>query len=174
MLKRILIFIGNLRDEYTSLFHEGENLRKMCAVIIIASLINLCFMGISGEGFEDVVSHFYDSRTRGGPTNVSGIIFENTTWKLANSPYIVTGHILVEDNVNLTIDPGVVVKFYGEKSMRVDGILYAHGTESKMITFTLLINSSSRRYETNHWDGIKLESTSNGSTFKYFKCPYSS
>lgn len=38
-------------------------------------------------------------------TNVSGVISSNTTWTLANSPYIVTGNILLNQNVTLTIEP---------------------------------------------------------------------
>ena len=43
-------------------------------------------------------------------TNVSGGIFSNTTWTKANSPYIMTGPVVVFPNVTLTIEPGVVVK----------------------------------------------------------------
>ena len=42
-------------------------------------------------------------------TDVSGNISSNTTWSLANSPYIVTGHILVPSGVTLTIEAGVTV-----------------------------------------------------------------
>ena len=44
-------------------------------------------------------------------TNVSGLISKNTSWILANSPYIVTGNILVNNGVTLNIEPGVTVKF---------------------------------------------------------------
>ena len=44
-------------------------------------------------------------------TPVSGGIYANTTWTLANSPYIVTGNVVVFPGVTLTIEPGVVVKF---------------------------------------------------------------
>ena len=37
-------------------------------------------------------------------TNVSGGIFSNTTWSLANSPYIMTGPVVVFPNVTLTIE----------------------------------------------------------------------
>ncbi len=36
-------------------------------------------------------------------TNVSGGVFSNTTWTLSNSPYIVTGPVVVFPNVTLTI-----------------------------------------------------------------------
>ena len=44
-------------------------------------------------------------------TNVSGGIYANTTWTLANSPYIVTDTVVVFPGVTLTIQPGVTVKF---------------------------------------------------------------
>ena len=40
-------------------------------------------------------------------TRAQTIISENTTWTLVNSPYIITGNVLVENGVNLTIKPGV-------------------------------------------------------------------
>jgi len=44
-------------------------------------------------------------------TNVHGGIYNNTTWTLANSPYVVTDTIVVFPGVTLTIEPGVTVKF---------------------------------------------------------------
>jgi len=55
---------------------------------------------------------------------------------LANSPYIVTGNILVNQGVTLTIEPGVTVKFNKDLYMYVDGTLIARGIEGNLITFT--------------------------------------
>ena len=79
---------------------------------------------------------YTEEASASGPTNVSGIISSSTIWTEANSPYIVTGNILVEEGVNLTIKPGVTVKFHKNVYMKIDGTLFASGTESKMITFT--------------------------------------
>ena len=35
----------------------------------------------------------------------------NTTWTVANSPYVLDGNVTVAAGVTLTIDPGVIVKF---------------------------------------------------------------
>lgn len=43
-------------------------------------------------------------------TAVSGGIYSNTTWTLANSPYLMTGNIVVFPGVTLTIEPGVEVR----------------------------------------------------------------
>jgi hypothetical protein len=70
-------------------------------------------------------------------TNVSGGIYNNTTWTLANSPYIVTDTIVVFPNVVLTIEPGVVVKFDSAMQMEIrQAKLVAVGTATDSITFT--------------------------------------
>ncbi|MDP3149936.1 MAG: FISUMP domain-containing protein [Ignavibacteria bacterium] len=69
-------------------------------------------------------------------TNVSGLIASDRTWTLAESPYIVTGNILVNTGVRLTIEPGVVVKFNSLKAMQIDGELIVRGNANNKITFT--------------------------------------
>ncbi len=70
------------------------------------------------------------------PTTVSGVITSNTTWIASNSPYIVTGNILVASGVSLTIEPGVTVQFAGGTTLQVNGTFVARGTSSSGITFT--------------------------------------
>lgn len=69
-------------------------------------------------------------------TDVSGLISSDTVWTFANNPYIVTGNILVNNGVTLTIESGVIVKFNSGLSMQIDGTLIAQGTSSDSITFT--------------------------------------
>jgi len=69
-------------------------------------------------------------------TYVSGPITSDTTWALANSPYIVVGSVLVNNGVTLTVEPGVTVKFDSDLALRIDGLLIAQGTGDNMITFT--------------------------------------
>ena len=73
-------------------------------------------------------------------TDVSGTISADTTWLLNNSPYVVTGNILIEQGIKLTIEPGVVVKFRRTlfnlpTSITVDGTLDAQGMNGYPITF---------------------------------------
>ncbi|MDD3877011.1 MAG: right-handed parallel beta-helix repeat-containing protein [Bacteroidales bacterium] len=69
-------------------------------------------------------------------TNVSGPISTNTTWTLANSPYQVTGNIVLMPGNTLTIEPGVQVKFNAGLSIQIRGKLLAVGTPTQKITFT--------------------------------------
>ncbi len=69
-------------------------------------------------------------------TYVSGIISGDTTWTQSGSPYIVTGNILVNNGVTLTIEPGVTVKFDSGTGLQVDGTLIARGTDTDNIIFT--------------------------------------
>lgn len=68
-------------------------------------------------------------------TNVSGGIYTNTTWTKVNSPYIVTGNIVVFPGNTLTIQPGVEVKFDGWYNIEIRGTLLAIGTITDSISF---------------------------------------
>jgi hypothetical protein len=75
-------------------------------------------------------------------TNVSGGIYNNVTWALSGSPYIVTGNIVVFPGKTLTIEPGVEVRVQGNGypnsmgiSIEIRGMLVAVGTANAPITF---------------------------------------
>lgn len=75
-------------------------------------------------------------------TNVSGGIYTNTTWALANSPYVVVDTVVVFPGVTLTIEPGVEVRFDNNKQLEIrQSNIFAEGTITDSITFTS--NSSS-------------------------------
>ena len=71
-----------------------------------------------------------------GATYVEGLITQDTTWSLTDSPYVVSKDIIVSPGVTLTIEPGVEVRFGGDFSLIVEGSLSAHGEENNTITFT--------------------------------------
>jgi hypothetical protein len=94
-------------------------------------------------------------------TNISGIINTNTTWSLANSPYIVTGNVIVNSGAVLIIEPGVIVKFDDNKGIVINGLLSASGTSNNRITFT----SNKLNPQSGDWGNIKLTSVAVGSTW---------
>lgn len=69
-------------------------------------------------------------------TNVSGIIATNTTWNTAGNPYVVTGNILIDTLVTLTIQPGVEIRLDSAKYIMTKGTLNALGTATDSITIT--------------------------------------
>ena len=94
-------------------------------------------------------------------TTLSGIINSDTTWKLADSPYIVTGNLLVSEGITLTIEPGVEVKFESAMMLQLRGTLIARGTSDNMITFT----SNQPSPTPGDWGYIYFTDTSQGATF---------
>ncbi|MCB0735346.1 MAG: T9SS type A sorting domain-containing protein [Flavobacteriales bacterium] len=69
-------------------------------------------------------------------TQVPFIISTNQTWTAAGSPYMVTGNVLVEEGVKLTIQPGATVISSDHKlRIIVDGEVYAVGTKDSAIEF---------------------------------------
>ena len=67
-------------------------------------------------------------------TNISGIISQDATWTPTDSPYALTGNILVNKGVTLTIDAGVTVNFY-RYIMQVNGTLKVQGTNINNVVF---------------------------------------
>jgi hypothetical protein len=96
-----------------------------------------------------------NKQTAQAATSVGGPITTDTTWTVANSPYIVTANVLVLEGVTLTIQPGVTVKFNNNTNLQVGGELIAQGTASNRITFT----SNQASPAPDNWGGIQFLST---------------
>ncbi|MBU1879375.1 MAG: hypothetical protein KJ734_10535, partial [Chloroflexi bacterium] len=94
-------------------------------------------------------------------TPVSGPILSDTTWTLANSPYLATTNVQVMAGVTLTIQAGVVVKFNTDKLLQVDGTLVARGTALAPITFT----SSQASPQPGDWGNIQFTDSSVDAVF---------
>ncbi|MEM0357356.1 MAG: PKD domain-containing protein [Candidatus Bathyarchaeia archaeon] len=70
-------------------------------------------------------------------TYVEGVIDKDTVWTLLDSPFIVCQNVTIKEDVTLTIEPGVEVRFGGGPfTIIVNGRLLAKGTEEKSIKFT--------------------------------------
>jgi len=99
-------------------------------------------------------------------TSVSGGIYNNTTWNLSGSPYLVTGSIVVFPNRTLTIEPGVEVIVSADYTfntgnfiyLEVRGSLIANGTSNAPIVFT----SSDTTTGFYNWEGIRIKGSQGG------------
>ncbi|MBU4190146.1 MAG: right-handed parallel beta-helix repeat-containing protein [Candidatus Thermoplasmatota archaeon] len=97
-------------------------------------------------------------------TWVEGHITEDTTWRLANSPYLVSDDVYVDEDVTLTIDADVLVKFGGDFSIIVNGNLSAVGTDADKITLT----SNKVSPAAGDWETIKFQGAEDKTfTMKY-------
>ncbi len=103
-------------------------------------------------------------------TVVNGGIYQNTTWTLANSPYLMTGSVVVFPGKTLTIEPGVEVlvtpDFSGStgnfRYLEIRGSLVAVGTDQAPITFEPS-DTTNPGFPT--WTGITIKG-SQGGTFQ--------
>ncbi len=98
-------------------------------------------------------------------TNVSGGIYTNTVWTLANSPYIMTGSVVIFPGKTLTIEPGVEVRVQGNDPntglqlyLEVRGTLNATGTAAAPILF--ISDIPNETYYT--WQGINIKGDQGG------------
>jgi hypothetical protein len=86
-------------------------------------------------------------------TTVSGNITEDTTWTLANSPYIVVDTLQVFNGVTLTIEGGVEVKTTKDKIIKVAGTLIVEGSYRDPVLFT--------SFGIDKWGGIEFIDSNN-------------
>lgn len=99
-------------------------------------------------------------------TSVSGGIYQNTTWNLAGSPYLVTGSIVIFPNRTLTIEPGVEVIVSADYSFNTGNFLYLEVRGSLIANGTLnapiVITSSDTTNGFYNWDGIRIKGSQGG------------
>ena len=91
------------------------------------SLVLLCFLLLF-----TAISPVCLAQETSGP-EIGGVLNQNTTWTLENSPYTMTSPLLVSSSVTLTIESGVVV-YLSDTYLQVDGTLVAQGTPEKPIS----------------------------------------
>ena len=97
-------------------------------------------------------------------TLVHGGIYTNTTWSLANSPYLMDGSVVVFPGVTLTIEPGVEVRvkengFAGNQFyLETRGTINMIGQSGALITF----RADSAVISNYAWNGIFVKNSQGG------------
>lgn len=82
-------------------------------------------------------------------TNVNGIISSDIAWIKVNSPYTLTGNVLVNSGATLTIEHGVAINFNGYY-MLVNGTLVLNGNSNDLISLrggALNLTSSASKWK---------------------------
>ena len=77
-------------------------------------------------------------------TPVGGILSDDVTWTLAESPYMLTGHILIPEGNKLTVEPGVQVTL-ADRFIQVEGTLQVLGTSQQPVKITADVNTSNAK-----------------------------
>jgi len=95
---------------------------------------------LDGKQLRAVYLQEIRTATRWGPSNVAGQINTNTTWVLADSPYVITSDITVGNGATLTIPAGTIIKFAPGANLYISpgARLQAAGTTAQPIYFTSL------------------------------------
>lgn len=62
-----------------------------------------------------------------------GVIEKNDSWSIENSPYIISGNILIPEGVKLLVEPGVEIIFDGDHSFIIEGELIFSGKKKNTI-----------------------------------------
>ena len=103
-------------------------------------------------------------------TFFQGGIYSDTQWLKSNSPYIITGNVVVFPGKILTIDPGVEVKFDGNYFLEIRGILQSIGSNGSRIIYT----SNASNPQKGDWVGIKIKNEQGAkASFEYSDFIYS-
>ncbi|MBI2398284.1 MAG: hypothetical protein HYV17_10850 [Xanthomonadales bacterium] len=91
-------------------------------------------------------------------TAASGQITGNTTWVLAQSPYVVTSDVEVAQGATLTIEPGVTVHFQAGTNLRVvQGSLFAVGNSAQRILFTSDRDRAGNTAASGDWGRVQID-----------------
>ena len=95
-------------------------------------------------------------------TSVSGGIYQNTTWSLARSPYMVTGSVVVFPGKTLNIEPGVEIRIDNQVNNNI--YIETRGTLNCVGTDLLPIKIHTIYDTTNNvgWQGFVCTSSQGG------------
>jgi len=82
-------------------------------------------------------------------------------------PYVITGHLLVDTLVTLTLEPGTRVYMHHGAEVTVAGTLVAAGTPEKRITIATDRLEKEYRDVPGRWEGVKFQSCSRGNILNH-------
>ncbi len=115
----------------------------------------------------------FDSKEAKSATVIgAGSISVDTIWDIANGTYYIEGNVTLDYGVNLTIEPGVEVRFNGPYWLHIGGNLTAVGTPANMINFTSNASFPLPGPLPGDWDRIQVNLTGHA-TIKYCNITYS-
>ncbi len=92
--------------------------------------------------FFSLVFFFFPFFHAHAATTIDADVEEDTTWAVADSPYIISAGVTVWPGATLTIEPGTIVKFDSGNYIDVMGSLVANGTVDQKIYFTSLLDDT--------------------------------
>lgn len=100
------------------------------------------------------------------------------TWAKAGSPYLIFNDINIPADTSLTIEPGVLIIFYGHYNMKAQGGLIASGNENDTILFSIKDTTGFEQIDSSAggWNGIDINQPINSTfniNFSFCKFEYS-
>lgn len=98
-------------------------------------------------------------------TIVGGVIGTNTTWKLSESPFLVSSDVVVDSSATLTVESGITVRFNaGTRLIVQHGALLVLGTASAPVFFTSWRDQAGGTPAAGDWGGLQFFDNTNDLT----------
>ncbi|KNY29411.1 hypothetical protein [Pseudobacteroides cellulosolvens] len=105
----------------------------------------------------------------------NAVITSNTIWDSSGNPYIIKDKLIIDKDVSLTINSGVIIKMYPGAVIQVDGSVSARGTELENVVFTSIddpdLGGGGITGSGCYWNMIDISATGNF-TASYTKLMY--
>lgn len=94
-----------------------------------------------------------------------GVVIDTDTRFTANKPYQIFDSLIVKEGVTLTLDPGVILYFHNNATLRIDGTLVSNGTAEKPVNMSgdridNVVNDLPFELMSGQWQGVEFSSTS--------------
>ena len=91
---------------------------------------------------------------------ISGTLTENTRWTPEESPYTLTGDLIVPSGITLTVEAGTEITLAAGVGIQVYGQFLVEGTFAAPVTMHALVQGTS-------WNGILFENATDESVLRY-------